>query len=79
MGKCWKCRQEASEVRDKDGWTVCACSGWFDGRCSGLPVGVVPPAHLRQERLGVNYVDDGDYFDWMNKRVREIFPLEATT
>lgn len=73
MRKCWICNEEAVGA-DRDGWTVYACRGWFDGQCSGMPVGVVPPPAERQQKMGMSFTHDQAYFEYINSRIRQIWP-----
>lgn len=76
MSQCWTCRTWC-ETRERDGWTVVACSGWFDGTCSGLPVAVSSP---RPDELfvaaGLDVTVDQTRYEQVNQTIRDLWPLE---
>lgn len=76
MRICLVCGQEA-EHRHKHGWTVMACTGWFSGACSGQPLAVTPPPTEQMQRLGNDVTDDQNYFEWINTKLRQLFPVST--
>ncbi len=75
MKTCEHCNQEA-KWKQKDGWSVLACEGWFMGTCIGPPLGVMPPSVKNTREMGESVFDDVKFYEWMNKRIRELWPLE---
>ena len=75
MKACGHCKQEA-EWRYKDGWGVLACAEWFTGKCEGLPLDITPPSVGNTRERGQSSVDDVNVYEWMKKRIRELWPLE---
>lgn len=58
---------------------VLACAEWLTGKCEGQPLDVAPPSvgDLRPKRRGVD--EDEKYNNWVNARLREVWPLEVST
>ena len=54
MRTCVVCK-EAVQRRNKDGWSVLACPGWFAESCQGHPLAVMPspPEEIQQMRPDV--------------------------
>ena len=74
MKACGHCTRLA-EWRYKDGWGVLACPGWFTGACKGPSLGVIfpPTENIRPLVYGE---EAAEYAKWLNKRLRELWPLE---
>jgi hypothetical protein len=75
MKACGHCKQEAG-WRYKDGWGVLACADWFSGKCEGEPLDITPPSVGNTGERGQRLADDLKFYKWMNKRIRELWPLE---
>ena len=75
MKPCRLCQQEA-EWRFKEGWGVLACADWFAGKCEGAPLDITPPSVGNTGEKGPRLPDDVKLYEWMKKRIRELWPLE---
>ena len=76
MRTCIVCK-EAVHRRNKDGWSVLACPGWFTDSCKGHPLAVMPSPPEEIQHMRPDVVDEGTYFDWINTRLRQIWPPES--
>ena len=77
MKPCRHCQQKA-EWRYKEGWGVLACADWFSGKCEGQPLEVTPPPVGDNRPIGREIEEDGRYANWVQTRLRELWPLEPS-
>lgn len=77
MRACLHCEEKA-EWRFKDGWGALACAEWFTGKCEGQPLDVALPSvrDLRPSRRGLD--EDEYYNQWVETRLREVWPREPS-
>lgn len=76
MNACTHCTQLA-EWRYKDGWGVLACADWFSDKYEGVPLDVTSPLAADTSRRGRDFDGDANFMQWMNTRLRRLWPLEV--